>query len=344
MRRGAAYGMARRKRKGARNKPRATGIDWDMSKLGPLEGKLVVLVGGSGFLGTHTAQALLQRGARLRVASRHPEKAWHLKPLANLGQIQFARCNVLDRKSVEAVMQGADAAAYLVGAFSGDLATLHGDAAGWAAEAAAAGGAQSFAYVSAIGADMESDSTYAATKARGEEQVRAAFPGASVLRPSLMFGEDDEFLNMFARLMVMLPVMPVFAPQSKVQPVWVDDVAEGLANALADPRAHGGKTFELAGPEQMTMLELHERIAAAQQRKRTFVAMPDALSAVFAALPLTPMNSDQWRMLKAGNVASGSAPGLRELGQPAHPLGLFLERWMVRYRRHGRFGGERASA
>src|SRR5690606_396545 len=129
-----------------------------------------------------------------------------------------------------------------------------------------------------------------------------------------------------------------------VQPVWVDDVAEGLANALADPRAHGGKTFELAGPEQVTMLELHRRIAAAQQRKRTFVPVPDALSAVFAALPLTPMNSDQWRMLKAGNVASGNAPGLMELGVAAHPLGLFLERWMVRYRRHGRFGAERASA
>lgn len=315
-----------------------------MSKLGPLEGKLVVLIGGSGFLGTHVAQALLRRGARLRVASRNPQKAWHLRPLANLGQIQFARCNVLDRESVERVMQGADAAAYLVGAFSGDLKTLHCEAAGWAAETAAAGGAQSFAYVSAIGADVESESTYAATKARGEERVRAAFPSASVLRPSLMFGEDDNFLNMFARLMVMLPIMPVFGAQSKVQPVWVDDVAEGLANALADPRAHGGKIFELAGPEQVTMLELHERIAAAQQRRRTFVQVPDALSAMFAALPLTPMNSDQWRMLKAGNVASGDAPGLRELGQAPHPLGLFLERWMVRYRRHGRFGNKRASA
>ena len=315
-----------------------------MAKLGPLEGKLVVLVGGSGFVGTHVAQALLERGARLRVASRHPEKAWNLKPLANLGQIQFARCNVLDRTSVERVMQGADAAAYLVGAFSGDLATLHRDAPGWAAEAAAAGGAQSFAYVSAIGADAASDSTYAATKAEGEEQVRAAFPGASVLRPSVMFGEDDNFINMFARLMVVLPVMPVFAPNSKVQPVWVNDVAEGLANALADPRAHGGKTFELAGPEQIAMIELHERIAAAQQRRRTFVPVPDALSAVFAALPLTPMNSDQWRMLKAGNVASGAAPGLRELGVAAHPLGLFLDKWMVRYRRYGRFGDRRASA
>lgn len=314
-----------------------------MSRPARLESKLVVLIGGSGFVGTHVAQALLERGARLRVASRHPEKAWHLKPLANLGQLQFARCDVRDRRSVEAVMQGADAAAYLVGAFSGDLATLHGDAAGWAAEAAAAGGAQSFVYVSAIGADPGSESTYAATKGRGEALVRAAFPGATVLRPSVMFGEDDEFLNMFARLMVMLPVMPVFAPDSKVQPVWVDDVAEGLANALAEPRAHGGKTFELAGPEQVTMLELHRRIAAAQHRKRTFVPVPDALSAVFAALPFTPMNSDQWRMLKAGNVASGTAPGLKDLGVAAHPLSLFLERWMVRYRRHGRFGATQPS-
>jgi NADH dehydrogenase len=315
-----------------------------MATYGPLEGKLVVLIGGSGFVGAHVAQALLERGARLRIASRHPEKAWHLKPLANLGQIQFARCDVRDRNSVEAAMHGAEAAAYLVGAFSGDLEALQARGAGWAAEAAAANGAQSFAYVSAIGADAESESAYSATKAKGEQAVLEAFPGASVLRPSVMFGEDDRFITMFASLIAAMPVLPVFGAQAKLQPVWVDDVAEALAAALGEPRTCGGKTFELAGPEQLAMLELHRRIAAAQGRERTFVPVPDALSALFAALPLTPMNSDQWRMLKAGNVASGKLPGLKELGVAPHPLALFLDKWMVRYRRHGRFGDKREPA
>jgi NADH dehydrogenase len=315
-----------------------------MATYGPIEGKLVVLIGGSGFVGAHVAQALLERGARLRIASRHPEKAWHLKPLANLGQIQFARCDVRDRNSVEAAMHGAEAAAYLVGAFSGDLETLQARGAGWAAEAAAANGAQSFAYVSAIGADAESESAYSATKAKGEQAVLEAFPGASVLRPSVMFGEDDRFITMFASLIAAMPVLPVFGAQAKLQPVWVDDVAEALAAVLGEPRTHGGKTFELAGPEQLAMLKLHRRIAAAQGRTRTFVPVPDALSALFAALPLTPMNSDQWRMLKAGNVASGKLPGLKELGVSPHPLALFLDKWMVRYRRHGRFGDKREPA
>ena len=315
-----------------------------MTALGPLEGKLVVLLGGSGFVGNHVAQALLERGARLRVASRNPQRAHHLKPLANLGQIQFVRCNVASRKSVEAAMQGADAAAYLVGAFSGDLATMQAEAAGWAAEAAAAQRAQSFVYVSAIGAEADSESRYSATKAQGETLVREAFPAATVLRPSVVFGEEDRFINMFAGLIAGLPVLPVFGAQANLQPVWVDDMAEALANALEDPRKHGGKTYELAGPEPVAMLDLHQRIAAAQGRERTFVQVPDALSAIFAALPLTPMNSDQWRMLKTGSVASGKLPGLKELGVAPHPLGLFLDRWMVRYRKHGRFGDKRASA
>jgi uncharacterized protein YbjT (DUF2867 family) len=336
--------MARGVFNGLRNCAGTAGIGLDMASLGSLEGKLVVLLGGSGFVGNHVAQALLERGARLRIASRNPQRAHHLKPLANLGQIQFVRCNVASRKSVAAAMQGADAAAYLVGAFSGDLATLQAEAAGWAAEAAAAQGAQSFVYISAIGADAESESRYSATKAQGEALVREAFPTATVLRPSVMFGEEDRFINMFAGLVAGLPVLPVFGPEAKLQPVWVDDVAEAVASALSDPRAHGGKTYELAGPEPVAMLDLHERIATAQGRKRTFVPVPDALSAVFAALPLTPMNSDQWRMLKAGSVASGKLPGLKELGIAPHPLSLFLDRWMVRYRKHGRFGDKPASA
>ena len=315
-----------------------------MAKYGPLEDKLVVLIGGSGFLGTHLAQALLERGARLRVADRHPEKAWNLRPLAQLGQLQFARCNVGDKRSIDAALQGADAVVYLVGSFSGDLKALHARGAGWAAEAAAANGAASLVFVSALGADAASDSRYWATKGEGERLVRGAFPKAAIVRPSVLFGEDDSFINMFAGLIEKLPVLPVFGPQAKLQPLWVDDAAEAIANALADPGRHGGKTCEIAGPEPIGMLELNERIARAQGRTRQFVPMPDALSAIFAALPLTPMNSDQWKMLKGGNVPTGKLPGLKALGVTPKPLGLFLDRWMTRYRKSGRFGIKREVA
>ena len=309
-----------------------------MAHLAPLEDKLVVLIGGGGFLGSHLAQELLQRGARLRIAERNPERAFRLKALANLGQIQFARCNVKDKRSVAAAMQGADAAVYLVGTFGDDQRALQADGAGFAAEAAAAAGASAFVYVSAVGADAESDSGYASTKGLGEQRVRAAFAQATVVRPTILFGEDDMFLNRFAGLIASLPAMPVFGGDAKLQPLFVDDAATAIANALADPAKHGGKTYELAGPEVMTMAELHHRIARAEGRERAFWQVPDALSAIFAALPGTPMNSDQWALLKRGSVASGTLPGNAELGIAPRPLGLFLDRWMTRYRKHGRFG------
>jgi uncharacterized protein YbjT (DUF2867 family) len=144
---------------------------------------------------------------------------------------------------------------------------------------------------------------------------------------------------MFAGLIAMLPVLPVFGPDARLQPVFVDDVAEAIATALADPAKYGGKTYELGGPEVLTMMELNRRIAAAQERKRSFIAVPDAVSGVFAALPGTPMSSDQWALLKGGNVVAPGALGFDRLGIAPRPLGLFLDKWLVRYRKHGRFTG-----
>ena len=314
-----------------------------MAKNDPLEGKLVVLIGGSGYLGTHVAQALLERGARLRIASRNPEKAFKLKPLANLGQIQFARCNVKSVESIAAVMHGTDAAAYMVGAFKGDLGALQADGAGIAARVAKTTGVKAFTYVSAIGADAESPAAYARTKAQGEEQVLKAFPKATILRPSVLFGEDDNFINMFAGMIAALPVLPIFGADAKLQPLWIDDAAEALASALADPAKHGGKTYELAGPDVLTMGEINRRIAEAEGRGRAFIELPDAISGLIAALPGTPINSDQWNLLKSGSVASGKLPGIDKFGISPKPLSLFLERWMLRYRKHGRFSAKAAA-
>lgn len=309
-----------------------------------LNGKLVVLVGGSGFLGSHLAQELLAAGARLRIASRNPERAFKLKPLANLGQVQFARCDMTKPESLARVVAGADAVVNLVGAFGGDLDAVQGRGVGALASAVKAAGAGAFVHLSAIGADAEGETAYARTKAAGEAAVLSAFPKATILRPSVLFGPDDKFVNMFAGLIAAAPVLPVFGPEAPFQPLFVDDCAEAVAVALADPAAHGGRTYELGGPEVISMLDLNQRIARAQGRSPLFLPLPDAASAAFATLtgwlPLAPLSRDQWKLLKAGNVVSPKAKGLKALGITPRPLGLFLDRWMVRFRKHGRFGAK----
>lgn len=308
-----------------------------MAKRNPLADKLVVLFGGGGFLGQYVAQALLEQGARLRIASRNPEQAFSLKPLANLGQLQFARADIHDRRSVEQVVAGAYGVVNLVGSFDGNLKRLMGDAAGNLAEAAKEAGARSFVQISASAADAEGRTEYAKAKALGEHLVRDAFPEATILRPTIVFGQDDNFINMFAQIIQFFPVIPVFAPDAPLQLTYVDDVAEAVAIALPDPDEHGGRTYELGGPERPTMMEINQRIAQAQRRKRTFLPMPDPVSSAFAWLPGTPMGRDQWLMLKGGEVISGVHPGFAELGIEPKPLDLFLDKWMTPYRRHGRF-------
>ena len=309
-----------------------------MAHSDPLNNKLVTVLGGSGYLGSYVADALLRRGARLRIASRNPDRAFSLKPLANLGQLQIGRCDITNMRHLEAAVSEADVVINLVGSFEGDQKALMGDAAGHAAAAAKKAGVTSFVHVSAIGADPESPTIYGQAKALGEELVLKAFPKATILRPSILFGEDDNFINMFAGLIQSFPVLPVFGPDVAIQPAFVDDVAGAIAAAAANPAKHGGKLYELAGPATVTMMELNRSIADEQGRDRHFIAMPDFASAAFAAMPLTPMTSDQWAMLKQGNCASGKHPGFKELGVKPRPLALFLSKWMVRYRQHGRFG------
>jgi NADH dehydrogenase len=308
-----------------------------MAHFGPLEGKLVVLIGGGGFFGSHIAQDLLRSGARLRIAERHPENAVKLRPMANLGQLQFSRCDVTDRRSIEAAVRGTDAVVYLVGTFGRDAQALQANGPGTAAEIAAAEGVQAFVSISAIGADAGSQSLYARTKGLGEANVHAAFPRATILRPSVLFGEDDNFLNMFAGMIAGMPILPVFGEEARLQPLWVDDAAAAVIAALSDPDGHGGKIYEIAGPEVVTMGELNRRIAKAQGRERRFVPVPDGLASLFAALPGVPISSDQLSLLKQGSVASGNLPGIAELGVTPKPLDLFLDRWMMRFRKYGRF-------
>jgi NADH dehydrogenase len=223
---------------------------------------------------------------------------------------------------------------------------LQGSGIGPIARLARDSGARAFVHISALGADAASPVAYSRTKAEGEAAVNEAFPDATILRPSVLFGEDDRFLNLFGRLIARLPVLPVFGPEAQLQPLDVDDAAQAVANALAEPQRHRGRTYEIAGPEPITMLNLNRRIAAAQRRQPTFVPLADAVSSAFVTLtgwlPGAPLSADQWALLRGGNVLNGEN-GLKALGVTPRPLSLFLDRWMVRYRKHGRFG-DRASA
>lgn len=301
-----------------------------------LSGKVVTVLGGTGFFGCHLAQELLARGARLRLVSRHPQKAWRVRPLGNLGQMQSVPLDATRSDKLAETLAGSDAVVNLIGAFSGNLDALQGKGAGRFAAIARNAGVSSFVHVSAIGANPASPIAYARTKGEGEAAVLEAFPEATILRPSVLFGEDDNFVMMFGRLMGMLPAVPVFGPGAKLQPLFVDDAAEAVGNALVTPEARG-RTYEIAGPELLTMLELNQRIAAAQCRSRTFLELPDGISGAIASLPLAPISRDQWALLKAGNLADPAMPGIRELGVAPRPLSLFLDRWMVRFRKNGRF-------
>jgi NADH dehydrogenase len=309
--------------------------------------RLVTVFGGGGFLGRYVAQALLQRGARVRLVERDPKRAFFVKPQGGLGQTQFIAADVTKRATVERAVQGSDAVVNLVGIMNGDFQAVQVDGARNVAEAARGAGATALVHVSAIGADAGSDIPYARTKSEGEKAVREAFAGATILRPSILFGSEDNFINRFAGLIQSAPAVPIMAAGTKFQPVFVADVAKAVAEAALVPETHGGAVFELGGPEVLTMGELIRRTAAMIGAAPTFLELPDALSGLIASfgfLPGAPITKDQWRMLQHDNVADAGAKGLQAFGVTPTPLGAVAPSWLVRYRRLGRFGAERKAS
>jgi uncharacterized protein YbjT (DUF2867 family) len=306
-----------------------------------MKDKLVTVFGGGGFLGRYVVQALLKTGARVRVAERNPRDAWYLKAQANLGQLTWVAADVTRPETLARAVAGADAVINLVGSFANMDAIQHRGAANLAS-AAASEGAKAFVHVSAIGADSASPSLYGRSKGDGEVAVRQAFPAAVILRPSIVFGREDAFVNRFAGLIRMLPVVPVIGAKSRFQPVFVGDVAHAVAAALADYGQFGGRTFELGGPEIFTMLELNQWIADRIGRARTFLPVPDPIASLMATatgwLPGAPITQDQWLMLQSDNVVAPDAQGLAAFGIVPTPLDGVAQGWLVQYRRHGRFG------
>lgn len=305
-----------------------------------MKDKLVTLIGGGGFLGRYVAQELLALGARVRVAQRDPKPALFLKPLGNLGQTQLVAADIRRPDSIARAVQGSDAVVNFVGILRGDFHVFQAVGAGNVATAVARAGASALVQISAIGADPRSPSAYGRSKGEGEALVRAAFPAATILRPSIVFGREDQFVNRFAAMVAAAPVVPVVRGGARFQPVYVGDVARAVVTALAEPGRFGGQTYELGGPDIVTMRGLIDWIAGQIGQSPRVVEMPDAVSAMIAAfgfLPGAPITRDQWKMLQSDNVVAADAAGMAAFGIVPTPMDAIAPGWLVQYRRNGRF-------
>jgi len=305
--------------------------------------QLVTVFGGGGFIGRYVCEQLFRAGARVRIAQRDPRSAYIIQPLAPVGRWGLEVADVASRDSVRNAVKGASAVINLCGLFGRAMHKVHVEGARNVAEEARNAGAAGLVQVSAIGASLDSQSNYGRTKGEGEQAVREAFAGATIIRPSLVFGPEDELTNRFAG-MARLPFLPVIAAKRNFQPVYVRDLATAIAMATLDPQRFGGQTYEIGGPQVMSMAELHHAILELTGQQPEIVHMPDfaaGLLAKFGWLPGAPLTRDQWLMLQRDNVPGGSAPGLEAFGIEPTPLAAVGHEWLGRFNRGGKFAGRR---
>ncbi|QNM83831.1 complex I NDUFA9 subunit family protein [Sphingomonas sabuli] len=303
------------------------------------ENRIVTVFGGGGFIGRYVCEELFGKDVRVRIACRQPRVAHFLQPLAALGQLGTVRADLLNADSVRAAVRGASAVINLVGIFKGPLQGVHVDGARTVAEAAREASATALIHISAIGADVDSEATYGRTKGEGEEAVRKAFPGATIFRPSIVFGAEDGLTNRLAALS-RLPVLPVIAAERRFQPVYVKDLAQAVAMAALDPGRFGGKTFDIGGPQVMTMEDIYALSARAAGREPELLELPNFASNIlswFGFLPGAPLTRDQWKMLQSDNLPAKKSKGLEAFGIAPTALGSVAPLWLERYRPGGRF-------
>lgn len=306
---------------------------------------LVTIFGGSGFLGRYAVRALAKKGHRIRVAVRRPHLANYLLPMGHVGQIQLLKANVTSPDAVAFALRGATTAINFVGLLheSGRqrFRSIHSDAAGLVARAAWAAGARTFVHVSTAGIEANPESQYALTKVDGERLVREAFPEATVLKPSIVFGPEDNFFNRFAALARISPVIPLIGGgKTRFQPVYVGDVAKAVETCV-DDIATRGRSYELGGPGVYTFRELIEIVLRETGRKRWLVNIPFSFAILQATvlqfLPKPPLTPDQVRLLKTDNVVSAGVPTLADLGIDPEPLEAILPTYLWRFRREGQY-------
>jgi len=311
---------------------------------------VATIFGGSGFIGRYIVQRLARRGWILRIAVRRPNAALFLKPMGDVGQITPIATNIRDQASVAAAVAGVDHVINLVGVLyergPQRFAAVHAEGARRVAASARAAGVKRLLHVSALGADPQSPSLYARTKAEGEAGVRAEFPEAVILRPSVVFGPEDDFFNRFAEMARLSPILPLIGGgKTRFQPVYVGDVADAALAILDRPHdapfGPAGKTYELAGPRIYSFKELMTLLLAEIDRKRILMPVPWGIArlqaAVLGLLPQPPLTLDQLKLLQRDNISSGQLPGFTELGIVPDGPEAILPAYLDRFRVGGRF-------
>ncbi|MEE2995729.1 MAG: complex I NDUFA9 subunit family protein [Pseudomonadota bacterium] len=312
---------------------------------------VVTIFGASGFIGRYVVREIAKTGARVRAAVRRPERAGFLKPMGDVGQVVPIAANIRDQKSIAAAVAGADTVINLVGILQNNRAqnfvNLQAEGATSVARAAKAAAVGTFVQMSAVGADAKSGSAYASTKGMGEQGVKDSFPGATILRPSVVFGPEDNFFNKLASMARFSPILPLIGGgYTRFQPVYVGDVANAVS-AVAGSAAKAGRAYELGGPNVYTFRELMEMTLSEIDRRRLLLPVPFSIAHVQAAVaelafavptalnlgPQSPITRDQVMLLRKDNITSGELPGLDDLGIKATGLDSVLPTYLQRYRR-----------
>ena len=305
--------------------------------------QLVTVFGGAGFIGRYVCELLFRSGVRVRVATRDPRNDYFLQPLAQVGQFGFEQADITSIDSVRNAVKSATAVVNLCGVFGRAMRSVHVEGARNVAEAAREAGAGALVHISAIGANLNSQSNYGRTKGEGEEAIRKAFPKSTIIRPSIVFGPEDDLTNRFAS-MANFPFLPVIAAKRNFQPVYVRDLAKAIATAVLDPGRFGGRTYEIGGPQIMSMEQLHRAVLDITGQTPEIVRTPDFITSLIAKLgflPGAPLTTDQWMMLQHDNVPGKGAQGLEAFGIQPTPLGAVGHEWLGRFHRGGKFAGRK---
>lgn len=319
--------------------------------------KLVTIYGGSGFLGRYIARRMAKEGWRVRVAVRRPNEALFVRPYGAVGQVEPVFCNIRDDASVRSVMQGADAVVNCVGTFEkggvNNFEAVQAEGAGRIARIAAETDVATLVHVSAIGADASAESDYARTKAEGEAAVLAQFPGAMILRPSVMFGPEDGFYNRFASMSRFGPVLALVGGETRFQPVYVDNVAEA---AIAGIEGRASGLYELGGPDVASFRDLMKEMLEVINRRRLIVNLPFWLGSIIGSvldfgsmitgrtLSNRILTRDQVKSLRVDNVVAKGAKGLEDLGIAPTPASAIIPDYLWRFRPSGQYDAIKASA
>lgn len=306
---------------------------------------IITIFGGSGFIAKNLIPQLAQEGHQLRLACRHPLRTNELKVAGAVGQIVPISVNLLDKDTIDRAIAGSDIVINLVGLLSekGEQSfdAIHVQGASWIAELASKHKVQRVIQLSALGADINADSAYASSKAKAEKAMQAKFKEVTILRPSVIFGAQDNFINMFAKLFMISPIIPlVLGGRAKFQPIYIGDVVKAIITCLKETRTKG-KTYELGGPEVLTLREILEKLRTYTGQKVGFIPLADGISNFMAffmeIMPKPLLTRDNLKNMLVDNVVADKALGLKDLGIMATPMDLVVPEYCDIYRKGGRF-------